>query len=456
VADLGRPSLRAGLLLALAVVALFDVLSLVQGLRASRRLRARAEDDATRAVETARPRIEAALAAGGPEAWNAAMALALELGPAREAEIVDRNARSLLSRPTPPPVVHAPRATERARLEAGATLTAVARTGPSLRVLVYLPFTERGERLALRLALAAPDLVEETREREQVALGQLASLGALCLAAVLALALPGRSRVSATPSALAAYEQAMGRLRDRGQEMTRRHEEERRRLEDEIREKDTMARAGELTAGMVHEVRNGLGTIVGYARLLEKAPLADADAEAVLGIRKECEVLEAVVRRFTDFVRQETLQLGEVDLRRLLERVAARELRGRAHVRLSLDALPARVPLRGDEGLLERAFENLLRNAAEAAAEGGGHVWIAAEPEGDGLELAIADDGAGLANGHDGVIRPFYTTKPGGLGLGLPTARKLVRLHGGELRLERRAPRGLRVVVRLPLAGPDV
>jgi signal transduction histidine kinase len=50
-------------------------------------------------------------------------------------------------------------------------------------------------------------------------------------------------------------------------------------------------------------------------------------------------------------------------------------------------------------------------------------------------------------------VRPFYTTRPGGLGLGLPLARKIVLLHGGELSLERRSPKGARVVVRLPAEG---
>ena len=72
----------------------------------------------------------------------------------------------------------------------------------------------------------------------------------------------------------------MGRLRDRGQAMSERHEQETRRMADRIREQEAMARAGELTAGIVHEVRNGLGTIVGYARLLERGSGQSGAAEA--------------------------------------------------------------------------------------------------------------------------------------------------------------------------------
>ena len=215
-----------------------------------------------------------------------------------------------------------------------------------------------------------------------------------------------------------------------------------------------MARAGELTAGMVHEVRNGLGTIVGYARLLEKASGATAEKDAARAILDECQTLETVVRRFMDFVRDESLNLVPFDMGRLLSRVSARESRSRpgGEVRLSdTVGLPALV---GDEELLERAFENLIRNGREAAGPGG-HVDVSAETDGQGrLAVRIADDGPGMPAERRGTVQPFFTTKAGGLGLGLPMAQKIVRLHEGELELFGRL-RGLEVVVRLPLLGPE-
>ena len=194
-----------------------------------------------------------------------------------------------------------------------------------------------------------------------------------------------------------------------------------------------MARAGELTAGIVHEVRNGLGTIVGYARLIERGadPQAGAAARA---IRDECETLETVVRRFTDFVKLERLQLGATDLGRLVApRRGPRAARAHDDVRTRLVGLDAPLVVRVDEELLERAFENLVRNAVEAAAAGGGHVEVTAREARGHVELQVEDDGPGLAADHPGEVRPFYTTRPGGLGLGLPLARKIVLLHGGTL-----------------------
>jgi signal transduction histidine kinase len=110
--------------------------------------------------------------------------------------------------------------------------------------------------------------------------------------------------------------------------------------------------------------------------------------------------------------------------------------------------------VRADEELLERAFENLVRNAVEAAGAGGGRVEIWARSEEGSVEISVEDDGPGLAPDHPGEIRPFYSTRPGGLGLGLPLARKILLLHGGSLLLERRTPGGARALVTLPVAGP--
>jgi signal transduction histidine kinase len=454
VADLGRTSVRLGVLLALAVVALFEVMSLLQGVRSVHRLRSRVTQDVQTRVEGIRPRLLATLARGGPPAWDEAAALAIGLGVAKEVEVLDAQGRVLLSRPTVPPVAHALQAEERARLGSGRPLTVLVQSGRAARSLSYLAFPAGGRTLFLRLASPIGDLQDELQERQQVFFGHLASLGALLLAAVLAL-LPRSAESKVTsPMALHAYEEAMERLRDRGQEMSERHEAERRRMADVVHEKEALARAGELTAGIVHEVRNGLSTIVGYARLLERSSLPEDPATAARSIREECETLETVVRRFNDFVRLERLNLADFDLARLLTRVVARELRVRAGVTPALVGLDTALVVRADEELLERAFENLVRNAAEAAAAGGRHVEIEAWREGDEVDVRIEDDGPGLSADHPGEVRPFYTTKPGGLGLGLPLARKIVLLHEGTLALEARAPRGARVLVTLPASGP--
>jgi two-component system nitrogen regulation sensor histidine kinase GlnL len=204
---------------------------------------------------------------------------------------------------------------------------------------------------------------------------------------------------------------------------------------------------------MVHEVRNGLGTILGYARLLERGPVNEGEA---IGrhIREECETLEAVVRRFMDFVKRETLQMAAFDVVRTLNRVVARESRGRPGARVDLDT-PEALEIVADEELLERAFENLVRNARDAAGERG-RVQVRVVESADRVEVGVADDGPGIPPEKLRELRPFFTTKPGGMGLGLPIAYKIVHLHGGSLKLEPRQPRGLMVTVDLPRTGAEV
>jgi signal transduction histidine kinase len=304
-----------------------------------------------------------------------------------------------------------------------------------------------------RFGLAVPDVVEDLRERREILLGHALSLAVLVLTAALLL-LPGREAQGDAPRALDAYEQAMERLRDRGLAQSREHEAERVRLEERLARSAPMARAGELTAGMAHEVRNGLGTILGYARLLERdVPREDATA-AARAIREECEALETVVRRFVDFVKDEALHLAPFDITRTLSRVAARESRRRSGAAAVVGSGES-VLFSGDEEMLERAFENLVRNGLEAAGSGG-HVFVQVS-EGDGsVEVRIEDDGPGLSLEARRALRPFLTTKPGGLGLGLPIVYKIVGLHGGEIRMGDRPPRGLAVTVRLPRPASDV
>ncbi len=439
-----RAWLRGALALVLAAVVLLEVLTLLQGVHSVRRLKTRILDQAQARTVAVRPQLAVALSAGGAAGRGEAQALAVRLGVAERTAVIEGPdaAAGLPEELTPE---------QRRRLSSGQAVTLTSRERGSVEVVSYLPMTEAG--VVLRLASPASDLDEEMGAQQRSLIGHLASLTALVAAWLLVLRRDPRASEEPA-SALLAYEQAMARLRDRGEEVEARHQAERLQMEEAIREKEAMARAGELTAGIVHEVRNGLGTIVGYARMLERHGLREDSALAARSIHEECDHLEGVVGRFTDFIRLETLHVAPTDLRPLAARVLARE--GRAHegVEARLGAAAAPVVAQVDEEMLERALENLVRNAFEAAEKGGGHVEIELAPGGHEVEIRISDDGPGLAPDHPGEIQPFYSTRPGGLGLGLPFARKIVLLHGGALRLEPRLPRGLSVIVLLPAAGP--
>lgn len=243
---------------------------------------------------------------------------------------------------------------------------------------------------------------------------------------------------------------------------------------------ESLRQIGELAAGVAHELRNSLATLKGYLTLIERAerseraggggaagPAGDREAvaEYVGELRREADHLQRVLEDFLSFARPGTARLEEVDLRRLLARAAADPVLAGARVRLSPPPEPPEsraLTLSGDPQLLERAFRNLLHNAAEATREAAGagagsdseagpEVEVSAAATDEGLEVSVADRGAGIPDEvKERLFQPFASGRPGGVGLGLALARRIVVLHGGSLELQDRPGGGTVARVRLP------
>ncbi len=208
-------------------------------------------------------------------------------------------------------------------------------------------------------------------------------------------------------------------------------------LEEQLRLKETLARLGELTAGIAHEFRNGLATIHGYSRLIDPEALPRQYRPYVEGIRQEAEVLGKVVTNFLNFARPEQVLFAPVDLGAIARR-AADDLRHDLPESTAIAIEGDFAQIQGDEALLRQVFGNLLRNAAEACESAGVAPAITIhgqiDPAAQSCRVSVDDNGPGIAQDvRERVFRPFFTTRSRGTGLGLAIVQKIVLMHNGRV-----------------------
>jgi len=229
-----------------------------------------------------------------------------------------------------------------------------------------------------------------------------------------------------------------------------------RAMERQIDRAERLAALGQLTAGLAHEIRNGLNKVVGYATILsdeipESAPLGRFPR----GILEDIGSLEGLLGRFLSFAREEKLSRTVLYLPDLLNRVldALRpELKARG-ITLVCEFDPAAPPTEGDRSQLAQAITNVLFNAVEAM-ERGGRLGVRLSPEDGGLVVAISDTGPGIPEGQrEQVFNPFFTTKANGTGLGLSITHRIITRHGGAVHLSSEHGNGTTVILRLPCVG---
>jgi two-component system, NtrC family, nitrogen regulation sensor histidine kinase GlnL len=227
-------------------------------------------------------------------------------------------------------------------------------------------------------------------------------------------------------------------------------------LEEQLRLKDTLARLGELTAGIAHEFRNGLATIHGYSRLLDPGALPAAYRPYVEGIRQETDALGQIVTNFLNFARPENISFHSVAVGRIAQR-AADDLRRELPEGTTTEVEGDFGDMQGDEVLLRQMFANLVRNAAEACDASGKRPQIVIRGAVDrsrGLcRLTVDDNGPGIAESdRDRVFQPFFTTRSRGTGLGLSVVQKIVVTHNGRVSVGRSTMGGASIEILFPVA----
>lgn len=229
--------------------------------------------------------------------------------------------------------------------------------------------------------------------------------------------------------------------------------------------RDDYAQLAELAGGFIHEIKNHLGTLGLNLQLLAEdfeqaqTPRERRARTRVLKLQGECQRLADLANDFLRFARLKDLPLEPTDLGKVVEEMidffgpSAKFARIDLRTYLPADLPP--VPLHRD--MFKQALLNLMLNAEQAMPEGGALTLQAESDECDGKPgvcLSLIDTGKGMSPETAArVFEPFYSTRPGGSGLGLPTTRKIVEAHGGTIDVQSAVGTGTKFTIRLPRAA---
>ena len=233
-----------------------------------------------------------------------------------------------------------------------------------------------------------------------------------------------------------------------------------RRLSRRARDKDHLVEIAGLTGGLTHEIKNPLSAIKLNLKLLgEDFPGNDADerrrnANRLARIQSEIQRLHDILDEFLKYAGNIELHPQAMDLRLLVEELVDffRPQAENSGVLLRSQVPSAPVICRIDPVQLKQAVLNLMINADQAMA-GGGELLLRLGTAHDRALLEVIDTGPGISPEHRrDVFDAYYSTRAGGSGLGLPTTRRIVRRHEGDITLDGEPGKGTRFIIDLPLA----
>ena len=231
--------------------------------------------------------------------------------------------------------------------------------------------------------------------------------------------------------------------------------------ERRARNAEHMAYVGSLTGGLAHEIRNPLSTVALNLQLLREdlnRPGQSVDPRVLRKldtIEQEVRRLEQILDDFLKFTGKHEVKRTPQAINPILEEAVEfyrdRLARARVELRTSFaEGLPA-VAL--DADLLRQAISNLILNA-EAAMPEGGDLMVSTEADRRGVSIHVTDTGRGIPRKDlDRIFAPYYSTRKGGTGLGLPTVRRIVQEHDGNLEVHSEVGRGTRFTIALPVAA---
>jgi PAS domain S-box-containing protein len=262
----------------------------------------------------------------------------------------------------------------------------------------------------------------------------------------------GGKRVSVTVQAIQEDGERMGAL------LTLRDLDSIESINTQLQVSERLAALGRITAGVAHEVKNPLNSMRLWLENLKESLPPDSDSsskQAVQVLDKEIDRLDAVVKRFLDFTRPMDVRLEPTQLAELLREVLeiAQPQMQKANIQVA-QLLPIDVPeVYVDRALLKQAVLNLVLNAGESMPSGG-QLRLVLSRRGEMAEISIADTGKGIPPEHrQKIFQLFFTTRPGGSGIGLASTFRIVQLLNGSIDFTTEVGKGTTFRIELPLAA---
>lgn len=226
---------------------------------------------------------------------------------------------------------------------------------------------------------------------------------------------------------------------------------------------DPAAELAEIAGGFIHEIKNHISTLALNLQLLAEdfgqvsTPRERKIHDRIQRLQNECQRLTDLSNDFLRFARLRHIECQPVSLHDVLGEMVDFFAPTARSAGIDIQVfLPSDLPsLLLDVDLFKQALLNLMLNAQQAM-EGGGQLVVQAHcPEPNLVRLDLIDNGCGMSpETLARCFRPFHTTKPGGHGLGLPTTRRIVEMHGGRIEVQSERGKGTQFTIWLPIQFP--
>jgi PAS domain S-box-containing protein len=223
-------------------------------------------------------------------------------------------------------------------------------------------------------------------------------------------------------------------------------------MEERLREQEALAKLGEMAAVIAHEVKNPLAGIRGAIQVFGGRLMPQGAHTRVLDeIVARIDALDRMMKDLLLFARPPKPKRSSVDLVPLVRTTASLLSEDPALREVDIEVTGTAPPVSADADMLRVVFQNLLINSAHAM-QGKGAIRVAVESLDSTCQIAFVDGGPGIPPDiREKIFTPFFTTKSRGTGLGLPTAKRFIEAHDGQIAIDCPPTGGTTVMIRLPV-----